>query len=258
MTGEPYSPERRTALVLSGTGTAGAYHAGVLRALREAGVKIDVVGGRGIGAVGALFAAADGESHLWDDKGFWRSAGVTRFYRWRPVLRIVGWALFAAVALVAVPLAVMAAGLVVFPIDFLLKILGTAGAGSLVGGYLGLAERAFADGAFPTWLPRLVLLVLGLAAAVAAAGAARDRGRRRQRGALWWRVVRAPLSTGQVVDACWARMWDLLRGAAVLKSPTPSDLARRYTEFLAENLGQPGFRELVVVVHDVDLIAIQG
>ena len=31
-----YSPHIRTALVLTGTGTAGAYHAGVLRALHEA------------------------------------------------------------------------------------------------------------------------------------------------------------------------------------------------------------------------------
>ena len=42
---EHYSPQRRTALVLTGTGTAGAYHAGVLRALHEAGVKLDIVAG---------------------------------------------------------------------------------------------------------------------------------------------------------------------------------------------------------------------
>src|SRR5436309_2104312 len=41
-------------------------------------------------------------------------------------------------------------------------------------------------------------------------------------------------------------------GAAPLKQPTPHDLARRYTELLAENLGQPGFRELLIVVHDLD------
>ena len=45
---DSYSPQRRTALLLTGTGTAGAYHAGVLRALHEAGVKIDVASGRGI------------------------------------------------------------------------------------------------------------------------------------------------------------------------------------------------------------------
>ncbi len=50
----PYSPRQRTALVFAGTGTAGAYHAGVLRALAEAGVKVDLVAGRGMGAVAAL------------------------------------------------------------------------------------------------------------------------------------------------------------------------------------------------------------
>ncbi len=48
-----YSPERRTALVLCGTGAHGAYHAGVLRALQEAGVKIDLIAGQGIGAASA-------------------------------------------------------------------------------------------------------------------------------------------------------------------------------------------------------------
>ena len=52
-----YSPERRTALVLCGTGAHGAYHAGVLRALQEAGVKIDVMAGQGAGAAGAALAA---------------------------------------------------------------------------------------------------------------------------------------------------------------------------------------------------------
>ena len=83
-----YAPQRRTALVLTGTGTAGAYHAGVLRALHEAGVKIDIVAGRGIGAVSALFAAIDGGQSLWSEKGFWRSAGVRTLYTWRPALRL--------------------------------------------------------------------------------------------------------------------------------------------------------------------------
>src|ERR671910_1391475 len=100
---EPYSPRRRTALVLTGTGTAGAYHAGVLRALHEAGVKIDVVAGRGAGAVGALFAAVDGAQRLWDDKGFWRAPAVRRMYVWRPALRIATWSLAAAVAAIALP-----------------------------------------------------------------------------------------------------------------------------------------------------------
>src|SRR3954469_11955221 len=103
-----YSPQRRTALLLTGTGTAGAYHAGVLRALHEAGVKIDIIAGRGVGVIGALFAAVDGAQRLWDDKGFWRGAGVETLYRWRIVPRVAVWALAASAAIVAVPLLAIA------------------------------------------------------------------------------------------------------------------------------------------------------
>ena len=96
-----YSPRLRTALVLSGSGTAGAYHAGILRALHEAGVKLDVVGGRGIGAVSALFAAIDGSERLWDAKGFWRSPGVQTLYPWRTGPRIAIWSIAAAIAIAA-------------------------------------------------------------------------------------------------------------------------------------------------------------
>src|SRR5437764_10555815 len=94
---ESYSPQLRTALLLTGTGTAGAYHAGVLRALHEAGVKLDIVAGRGIGVVGALFAAIDGSQRLWDETGFWRAPAVRSLYRWRTAFRLTAWALALAV-----------------------------------------------------------------------------------------------------------------------------------------------------------------
>src|SRR5262245_17772742 len=129
---DSYSPKFRTALVLTGTGTAGAYHAGVLRALHEAGVKLDVVAGSGIGVVGALFAAVDGAQRLWDDKGFWRSQAVRSLYNWRPIPRVLAAAIVVAVAIVVLPIAVVALGLIVFPIDFLLRIVGASGTPSLV------------------------------------------------------------------------------------------------------------------------------
>ncbi len=251
---EPYSPQRRTALVLTGTGTAGAYHAGVLRALHEAGVKLDIVAGRGVGVIGALFAAVDGAQRLWDDKGFWRAEGIGRLYQWRLVPRVVVWALAISVAIVAVPIAAVALGLIVFPIDFLLKMVGVSGASGLVAAYLGLAQAAFAPEALPTWLPRLVLLVLGAAAAVALADGLLTGSRRSRRslGASWWRMLRAPMSSRHAIDHCWRVMWDLVRGATQLKGPTPEELGRRYAEMLTENIGQPGFRELLVTVHDAD------
>ncbi len=248
---DAYSPQRRTALLLTGTGTDGAYHAGALRALHEAGVKLDVAAGRGIGVVGALFTAVDGAPHLWSDKGFWKAAAVHSLYRWRFTIRLLAGAVLAAAALVVLPLAAMAVGLVVYPIDFLLKMVGLSG-GGLVAWYVTLANAAFAPVALPTWLPRLAVLVLGAGACIAVIGALRQPNTRHVRGPWWWRAVGAPLSADAVVDAAWTAMWDLVRGAAALRLPPRVDLARRYTELLGENLGQPGFRELLIVAHDVD------
>ena len=97
--------------MLTGTGTAGAYHAGVLRALHEAGVKIDLVAGRGIGRIGAMFAAVDGGARLWDANGAVAPAGGAR----RSTLaaaaarRRLG-AVAAAGVVLAVPLALLARG----------------------------------------------------------------------------------------------------------------------------------------------------
>ena len=249
---EPYSPQLRTALLLTGIGTAGAYHAGVLRALHEAGVKIDVVAGRGVGAIGALFAAVDGGQRLWEERGFWRSRDVEGLYRWRGLVRLAGWTLAATLLIVAAPLAAIAVGLVVFPIDFVLRMLGVGGAGGLTGAYLSVAQEAFGPTALPTWLPRIVVLVLLVVLGVAAVTAWAGRGERHERGGMWWRLVRSPLSSREAIDQSWRVLWDLVRGAAQVRQPGTVELARRYSELLADNLGQPGFRELMLVVHDVD------
>ena len=57
MADSSYSPRLRTAVLLCGAGTAGAYQAGVLRALTEAGVKIDLLAGHGAGVMSALCSA---------------------------------------------------------------------------------------------------------------------------------------------------------------------------------------------------------
>jgi hypothetical protein len=121
-----------------------------------------------------------------------------------------------------------------------------------VSAYLGVAERALAPDALPTWLPRLVVLVLGAvatAAVITALTTERERGRR---DFSPWRLLQAPLSAAAPAEHCWRVMWDLVRGAAQLKQPSASELGRRYTELVADNFGQPGFRELVIAVHDLD------
>jgi hypothetical protein len=160
-----YSPSRRTALVLCGTGAHGAYHAGVLRALQEAGVKIDLVSGQGVGAAGAVLAAMDGASRLWEANGVWRSPQVERFY------------------------------------------------GSAVFGW--------------------------------------RRRTRRVTGSAWRRLFGSPFNPDPAIDAFADAVWQLIRGAARDAAP-PREAGRRYAEVLAENLGQPGFRELMIVTTDLD------
>jgi hypothetical protein len=249
---DPYSPQQPTALLFTGTGTDGAYHAGVLKALHEAGVKIDIVAGRGIGAATAMFAAIDAGARLWDDRGFWRSPSVPRLYPVRPALKRAAWGVAIAAAIVALPLAAVAAGLIVFPIDFVLKMIGVGGSGGLTGWYVGVVERAFAPSGLPTWLPRLVVLVLGAAAVGVAWAGYRLRAARVPRGQWWWRILPPPLAAEPAVAHSWTVLWDLLRGATHLREPSHRELGRRYTELLGENLRQPGFRELLVVAHDVD------
>ena len=70
-----YSPKRRTALVLAGSGTAGAYHAGVLKALDENGVKVDLLVGTGAGTLAAALGAVAAGDRLYGADGFWSDAG---------------------------------------------------------------------------------------------------------------------------------------------------------------------------------------
>lgn len=250
-----YSPHRRTALVLTGTGTAGAYHAGVLRALHEAGVKIDLVAGRGIGAVGASFAAVDGASHLWQRSGLW-SVGQLQLYRWRGALRVAAAILSLAFLTLLLPLGVVVIAALVYPVTYFLRVVGLRGDVSLTAGFGWLVERVFAPEALPVWLPRAVVLALSLLLVTLACSAVlewmRTRPRRRARGAMWWVLLGAPLDASRARRWFSDGLWKLMRGAAAIAQPSPEDLGRRYTRLLSENLGQPGFRELLISAHDLD------
>jgi hypothetical protein len=254
-----YSTRLRTAVVLTGSGTAGAYHAGVLRALHEAGVRTDLVAGRGMGAASALFAAVDGGARLWDATGIWKGRRATRFYRWRTALTIAGWALTASGAVLLFPLLLFAAAVIVGTIGFVLTLVGFEQAASaLTVGFTARIAALFAPESLPTSVPRLILLGILIAVAALLVTVARERwisGGRRARRSIFdplWRMVGAPLSTAQPFDTFALDLWKLIKGAAPLQQPRDSDLSQRYVELLSDNLGQPGFRELLLVAHDLD------
>lgn len=251
-----YAPERRTALLLCGTGAHGAYHAGVLRALHEAGVKVDIYAGHGMGAAGAALAAIGGAPRLWEKDGLWLDPAAAAFYGWYWPVRALGWGLAAVMALLLVPVAVLGVGLLAIPLGYLVQMVAPEAGAGLLRAYGWITAWAFAGPHLPTFVPRLVTLVLVLLAAALAvhvAGHRRDPGRRRRaKGAWWWRIAGAPIDAATPARAVLAAIWQLVRGAHVGPVPGRDEMGRRFSDVLTDSLGQPGFGELVLVVTDLD------
>ena len=208
--------------MLCGAGAHGAYHAGVLRALQEAGVKIDVMAGQGAGAAAAALAAIDGGARLWEADGIWRGAGVRSMYRWK-------WPLRAGAPIIALLLLTLATPFVLF--------------------VLGLPS-------YPIYFLSAALLEIAALVLVAAAGVTidlrRSPARRRVAGAAFWRLLGAPLDANVAQRRFADTIWQLIRGGTHIARPTGAELGRRYSDVLADNLGQPGFRELMLVATDLD------
>jgi hypothetical protein len=233
------------------------YQAGVLRALTEAGVKIDLLAAHGAGVMTAMCGAIDGGGRLWDAAGPWSAASLKRAYRWRRSLRVAGWALAAALVVVLSPLVLLIGAGIVYGLALLASLVGLPGVGEwLMGAYRTGFELLFHPPLIPTIVPRLVVLaafvVAGVLAAAAIRAARSDRTRRRWRGSFWWRLVGSPLEADEPETTLLFALWRLVRGASTEPQPPPAEVGRRYVEILAENLDQPGFRELIVAVHDLD------
>jgi hypothetical protein len=250
-----YSPQLRTALVLTGTGAAGAYHAGVLRALEEAGIKIDLLAGRGVGVAAALLGAVGSGHRLWEANGLWQRPAVARLYRWRTALRVAAAAALLALAALAVPFVVALAAVLVYALSFIVTLVSVDSGTALVATSGNLLDSAFGPRGLPTILPRLVTLgvvVLLVAAAAAGLTVRAQQTARPERSGWWWDLLGAPWTSEPAVRTFRHGVWQAIHGAAALKEPVPSDLGRRYSELLVESLGQPGFREVLAVVHDLD------
>jgi hypothetical protein len=251
-----YSPDRRTALVFTGTGTDGAYHAGALRALTEAGVRVDVVAGRGIGAVGALFGAIDGGARLWEPDGLWRQPLAAVLYPWRRAYRRVAAGASLAALLLLVPPALAGLGLMIYELAVVIDGAYPGTATWITRSWGGFLARAFAPDALPTRLPQIVTAVVAIVIVGVLISAVRARrrlpARRDQQGGAWWTVLATPFSGVETARYFITGLWDLLRGGANVRQPRRADLSRRYAELLSDNLGQPGFRELLFLAHDLD------
>jgi hypothetical protein len=241
-----YSPKRRTAVVFTGSGTTGAYHAGVLRALDESGVKIDLVVGSGVGAITAAFAAASGGARLYGPGGFWHEARWRAFYRVRPSLRIALSLLGGSFAVIALPVLVGLLLGILFPLLLIAdRVSPSPGVASRALSLLWVAPEALsgpylAAQAVPVFA--LALLVGGVLAFV--------YYRKRARVA---EAFESLLDAEPGIARLRRGLWEIARGAALSGAPTSeAELGRRYVALVAENLGEPGFRELILRVADLE------
>jgi hypothetical protein len=239
-----YSPKRRTALVFTGSGTSGAYHAGALKALDESGVKVDLVVGSGVGVVSAAFAAVGGGARLHGTGGLWTDVSWGAFYRLRPPLRVALALLGVSFGIIAAPVLVGLAVGLLFPV-LLIADRAFPGVASRVLSWLWVAPEALsgpylAAQAVPVFLLALLALVV--------VGSAYLRNRRRIPEAFEALFDARP-GLGRLKRGIWG-----LSGGAAVRGGPPEDgeLGRRYVALLSENLGEPGFRELVLRTADLD------
>lgn len=252
-----YSPRLRTALVLTGAGTAGAYQAGAIRALADAGTKIDLIAAHGPGIANACIASVDGGQRLGEAGSPWASTSLLKAYRWRGALRTASFGVLIALATLLLPLIVLIVAGLIYAASLvagLLSLTGTAEA--LVGAYTATLGFLFHPPILPTVVPRVMVLSLLATAGVLLVAwfkAQRTRrSRRRSSGAIWWHLFGSPIDAHEPADTLVGAVWTMVRGASSGSAPTPAEVGRRYVELLTDNFGQPGFREVVLGVHDLD------
>jgi hypothetical protein len=156
----------------------------------------------------------------------------------------------------AVPLGVLLLVAGLYPVALGLGMAGLTAGETFARSLLQAVGWAFGPGVLPTWIPRAAL---GLAAAglvVLVVGVwtehRRQRVRRSMAGPALWSLLGAPVEPAGALRAATEALWGILKGGAALRVPDERDLGRRYTDLLAENLGHPGFRELLIVAHDLD------
>lgn len=234
----------RTAVVFAGSGASGAYHAGVLKALDEAGVRIDFMVGSGVGVLAAAFGAGASGAALYGEKGLWSWITTRRVFELRSTLRflrslgLVGLSAFLVPALIALLLGLFLP--VFLAVDFarpgfmasLTQTLASFGPGLRLFFIFALAA--------PTFLA-FIFVLLG--------GARLMKVSRRRIG----EHLESGFDLSGIESEIARRLWEVARGPAVNeKAPATAEVGRHYAALVAENAGQPGFRGLVLRAANLD------
>jgi hypothetical protein len=225
-----------------------------MKALAEAGVKVDLVAGRGMGVASAMLAALDGGTRLWQASGAWSGTRAAHLYRWRLPWRVVAWALTACFAVLAIPVLVQVGAALLYPLAYAVQLSGLDRDGRVARLFVDTIAATFNHTLFAQVIPRVAVLSM-LGAALFLAGEyvlrIRNQGRRRVVGRPWWVAIGSPLDGRQAFSHFAHALWSG-PAAGGTHSTDRRELSRRYVEMIGEGLGQPGSAELLFVVHDLD------
>jgi hypothetical protein len=207
-------------------------------------VKIDIVVGSGIGAVTAAYAAVGGGPRLYGKDGFWDGIRWSAFYRLRPTVRLALALLGVSFAMFALPVLLGLLLGILFPL-LLIADRVAPGAASRALSLLWVAPEALSG----PYLAAQAVPVFALAMlAIVAVAIVYFRDRRR-----FTEAFESFLDAEPGLARLRRGLWAIARGVALSGGPpSEAELGRRYVALLAENLGEPGFRELVLRAADLD------
>jgi hypothetical protein len=234
----------RTAVVFAGSGASGAYHAGVLKALDEAGVRIDLMVGSGVGVLAAAFGAAASGPVLYGEKGLWGEISARRVFRLRSGFRflrslgLVALSAFLVPALLALLLGLLLPAFLA--VDFARP------------GFMADLSRTLAALAPPL----RIFFIFALAAPtffgflfLLFRGASILKSSKRRFG----ESLESAFDLSGIESDLAKRLWEVARGPALNeKAPDTAEVGRQYAALIAENAGQPGFRGLVLRAANLD------
>jgi hypothetical protein len=228
-------------VVLVGEGTGAAYLVGAMRALGAAGVRIDVVLGRGAGALVAAFSGLGAEDKIDGEGGLLDAAARVRPFRIALIYRFAALCLATSFAFFAAPALLGLVAVVVLPVQALVRGIFPA---AWLSGLVSAVE--------PYYLPAVALPIIVLFLAFSARCLRllwRGRGRRPGVSDLF----PPPFSLDPLERLLSNRLWQLARGTATEERPRDRwALSEAYVQLLASGLGQHGFREIVLYALDTD------
>ena len=242
-TGAVFSPRRRTAAILIGEGTGSAYLAGVMKALHDAGVRVDVVLGKGAGALVAALFAIDADSRLGGDDGLLAQVGKRRPWRLQPLYKVTLVCLALSFAAFLSPVLVGLIALAMLPFEALGRLVTESSAAEPAPTWFGYLLEA----GEPFYLRAMVVPLIVLCAF----------------WFVWWayafvrerRVPSLPelYKLGSLSALLESSLWRAARGASSDSRPHDrKELGEAYRRLLSGSWGQRGFRELVFYALDTD------